>query len=63
MKAETLIRIRDLDGSKGRLEEALRLLQAEEGFEYNPADDLLMTAIESIEEAIGKYDDEIGRLE
>ena len=62
-REDKLLRIRDLDGSKGRLEEALRLVGLEEGTIDNPADDELVMAMACISDAITKYDDELRKLE
>jgi hypothetical protein len=63
MTSETEIRIRDIEGSVGRLEEAHKLLRAEEGTMNNPADELLISAMINISHAITEYNEEIRRLE
>ena len=62
MKAETELRIRDVDGTKGRLEAVKKLLEAQNHSGNDEVDNHIEEAIHDVDDAISKCDDELRRL-
>lgn len=62
-QSERQIRIRDLEGSMGRLEAVGRMLSKEEDQCNNHTSELLESAMINVQNAITEYNEEIRRLE
>ena len=62
MKAETELRIRDIEGTQGRLEDAKKLLEAQNHSGNDEVDNHIEEAVHDVEDAISKCDDELRGL-
>ena len=63
MTSEKELRIRDIEGTQGRLEAAKKLLEAQNHSGNDEVDNHITEAIMDVEDAISKCDDEIRSLQ